>query len=96
MKTMTQSFVIFGLFAISGVVMAEDPDQSDDKPGGMIGLSFEADPRSDTEKVMDEQASKPVRGGELTQDIYVLTQERIAETFSRPIPDRISESTRDD
>ncbi|CAN0601941.1 unnamed protein product, partial [Ectocarpus sp. 12 AP-2014] len=64
--------------------------------GGMMGLSFQKDARSNVAKILDEQASQPAVGGELSQAIYVKTLERVEETFSRPIPDSINESTRDD
>ncbi|MEQ9547814.1 MAG: hypothetical protein RIK85_17585 [Marinobacter sp.] len=96
MKTLIRSLVLITSFGVSGTGHAEVPHEKDAKPGGIIGLSFETDSRKSVTRIMDEQASRPVKGGELSQAIYVVTQERIAETFSRPIPDSINESTRDD
>lgn len=87
--------MLFMLVAV-GNGYAEEPKAAEETLGGMMGLSFQDDDRSNVAKILDEQASQPAKGGELSQDIYVLTQERIAETFSRPIPDSINESTRED
>lgn len=96
MKIITRSLLVIVSLTVIGIAQASERDIKEEKAGRMMGLSFETDSRSNVTKIMDEQASKPVKGGELSQGIYVLTQERIAETFSRPIPDSINESTRDD
>ncbi|MCK7551632.1 hypothetical protein [Marinobacter goseongensis] len=80
----------------SASVYAQSVESSEAQLGGMMGLSFQKDARSNVAKILDEQASQPAVGGELSQAIYVKTLERVEETFSRPIPDSINESTRDD
>lgn len=96
MNITIKSLIMLCLLAAVGNAHADEPKAAQEPVGGMMGLSFQDDERSKVAKILDEQASRPATGGELSQDIYVLTQERIAETFSRPIPDSINEPTRDD
>lgn len=69
-----------------------------DKPAvdaGLEGVSFASDKRSPVRKAMDKQAQQKAEGGELSLGLYVRTQERLAQSFDQPIPEKMVESTRD-
>ncbi|ONF45040.1 hypothetical protein BTO32_00745 [Marinobacter lutaoensis] len=79
------------LMLVAPTVLAADPEPLP----GLVGVSFAKDARAVPRKVLDQQAAKPARGGELSATLYVKTQERLAESFQQPIPDKMVESTRD-
>jgi len=85
------------LVLVAGIVVSASAVASDAVDAdAMMGPSFKQDEPGNLRRVMDIQAELPARGGELSELLYVRTQERISETFARPMPDRIGESTRDD
>lgn len=61
-------------------------------PHGLSDTMIEEPPRSQLEQALDRQrVSGPPEQGELSAQIYVDTQERIAETFRRPVPEQLSD-----
>jgi hypothetical protein len=66
------------------------------EPGAELGLSgvhFESDNRTDVRKVFDKQAEQKPAGGELSMALYAKTQKRLAESFDKPMPDRVGETS---
>lgn len=85
-------FVCFtAMLTLAGTVAnAGEPDDS-----GLAGVSFSDDKRAEVREALNKQAEKPSEGGELPMTLYVKTQERLAESFDQPIPEKLGESTRD-
>ena len=79
-----------GLLVATGAVAAE-PEVTE----GLMGLSFQTYETTGVVRIMEEQAKAPVRKGELSEALYIKTQERLTNTFDQPIPERIAESSRD-
>lgn len=61
-------------------------------PHGLSDTMIEEKPRTPLDVELDRQrASGPPEQGELSAQVYVDTQERISETFRRPVPEKLSE-----
>ncbi|GGC57008.1 tetratricopeptide repeat protein [Marinobacter halophilus] len=62
----------------------------------LAGLSFNPPPPAGATKILDDQAQRPAKGGELSEPVMVNTLERLSDSFRQPIPQRIGESSRED
>ena len=85
------------MIALAASVLAS-PLQASDHERPAFGLSnaiVVSEPAPETRRELDRQAqSGAAEESELSVQAYVDSQERIAETFRRPIPERITEQTR--
>ncbi len=88
MKLLT--VMMAGLLMTTTAAAAEPENAS-----GMMGLSFQTYESTGVVRIMQEQAKAPISKGELSEALYIKTQERLANTFDQPIPERIAESSRD-
>lgn len=61
----------------------------------LTGPGFERDERAHARKALDAQVEQPVKGKELSAQIYLRTQKRLAESFDHKIPETLAEPTRD-
>ncbi|SFL99568.1 hypothetical protein [Marinobacter zhejiangensis] len=83
-----------------GLIMLALPlvGQAGGYPHGLSDTVIEAKPRTQTEQALQRQRdSGPPEQGELSTQVYVDTQERISETFRRPVPERMADlNTKDE
>lgn len=81
---------------LAGMVMAATAGASEPEPAsGLMGLGFHRYEATGVAQIMDMQAQAPARKGELSEALYIKTQERLAKSFERAIPERMTESTSD-
>lgn len=83
----------------STLVLASLPLQASDSSPlqeAVMGLDFDRQTKSAARTALDKQAQRRPAGGELTETIVVKTYKRLGESFERPLPAEIGESTRDD
>lgn len=92
MKLLIISALAAGVLA--GPVQATEPQ----RPAfGLSNSIVETQLAPETRRRLERQAqSGAAEQSELSVQAYVDSQERIAETFRRPIPERIGEQTRDE
>jgi len=88
MKRLTA--VIAGLL-LATTAAASEPEATP----GLMGLSFHTYEPTGVERIMEQQVQAPVRKGELSEALYIKTQERLANSFDQPIPERIAEPSSD-
>lgn len=81
---------------VAGLLLATVTVAAEPEPApGLMGLSFHTDEPAGVARIMRQQAEAPVRKGELSEALYIKTQERLASSFDQPIPEQIAESSRD-
>jgi len=83
--------VVIGGLLVAASAVASEPEPA----SGLMGLGFHNDELTGVEKIMNMQAEAPARKGELTDALYIRTQERLANSFDHPIREQMAESTRD-
>ncbi|TBW51850.1 hypothetical protein EZI54_16560 [Marinobacter halodurans] len=78
------------LLCLPAMAMAADPPDH-----GLSGDVVGTAKNTRTEQLLDRQVRDSRPGQELSLELFVDTQKRLAESFRRPIPDDIRESTRE-
>ncbi|MDX1457393.1 MAG: hypothetical protein R3276_07365 [Marinobacter sp.] len=67
-----------------------------DYPSGLSDLTPQRPADTETQRLLEQQRqSGAPEQGELSTQMYVDTQKRIAETFQRPVPDELTELGKD-
>ncbi|RBP25051.1 hypothetical protein DET50_12444 [Marinobacter pelagius] len=63
--------------------------------GGLIGMDYTPAEQYRARAILQRQSDRPSeqREGELSNELYIKSLERLADTFEHPIPETASEST---
>ena len=77
------------LVMMAGSALADKP-----APAGLSDQVVRSEPRTETSRLLEQQrAAEAPQESEVSASLYVDSQQRLADTFRRPLPDTLREET---